>query len=136
MGFVTVKHRVGCISAGVVAVSGFNLESWSMIPDKRITKLIGRKIDNLSKVCSSRVIDIVDQLEDEKRKKVRTAIQKFKIKSEVWTSKNMKRRAKMQKEVDQRKRFWVTSSGESNSKKIQELEKSIDQIDKELRSNE
>ena len=31
VGFVTAKHRVGCISAGVVAVSGFNLESLSMM---------------------------------------------------------------------------------------------------------
>ena len=49
--------------------------------DKRITALVSRKIEYLAKICSARISHIIEQLNDEKRKKIKMALEKYKVKT-------------------------------------------------------
>ena len=87
--------------------------------------MVGQKLDTVSKLCTARLSNLIDQFNEEKRKRVILAWKKFKTRSNKWVLDKRKSIRAATMELVRIENSWVTSRGTSNTLHNKRLERKI-----------
>ena len=73
--------------------------------NRNIVTEVAEKLKVLARICEARVVHLINQFQGEKIKKILDALKKWKIKTETWRGKKLRKEEKLIVDIAYRKKW-------------------------------
>ena len=89
--------------------------------DKKIQYEMGKKLRYISRLCQDRISDLINQLQDEKRRKLMNFLKQNKSKSKTWQENKKKSIKKVKSEIILRVSISNMFGSRANARRLNKL---------------